>query len=317
VRSAFLAAYGGGGAIKDRAYGVIVQFVPVTFHPDSDDDLKELARANDLDHGVVTRARWLKNPAARSANQAVAFLEVVLRSPQAANKLIGTGAIIEGKILSTRKLLVEPRQCMKCQTHTQAHSAATCKLRNDICGQCTGSHRTTGCTSETRCCANCPDDQKQGHGASDRSCPTYLRLVERLRTQHPENKYKFFVILEDPKTWEFGNYMPIADPNQFYGPPPARGGGLPGQGHQSGFTGRGFRAPGAATQSNKQRTGPASGNNLIPVPRGRSQQRTPAANARTPTRSSSALRQQTLHSLLPGGILPNGQTNTAPPTAFK
>jgi hypothetical protein len=75
---------------------------------------------------------------------------------------------MEGRILITRKKLIEPKQCMKCQAY--GHKAFKCRAKNNICALCAGTHCTSECLTETKKCTNCVSDNTNGrhnHHASD------------------------------------------------------------------------------------------------------------------------------------------------------
>jgi hypothetical protein len=125
---------------------------------------------------------------------------------------------MEGKILITRKKLIEPERCMKCQVY--GHKAFKCRAKNDICAICADTHRTSACSATIKKCANCATDSNIGshdHHASDRACPVYLQQVEIMRQRHPDNRYRFFPLISDPTTWDTGEYYPRNDPNKWYG----------------------------------------------------------------------------------------------------
>jgi cell division septum initiation protein DivIVA len=219
VKELFLKEFfGGAGSLKNRHFAVIVEFVPVRFNVENPEEMREMERMNGLAEGSVVGCRWLKNPKARRQDQRFAFLEVACADPESATRLIRNGTIMEGKILITRKKLIEPERCMKCQT--SGHKALRCRAKNDICALCADTHRTSECSADTKKCTNCISENntsKHDHHASDRACPVYLRQVELMRQRHPNNQYRFFPVISDPTTWDTGDYHPRSDPNQWYG----------------------------------------------------------------------------------------------------
>jgi hypothetical protein len=90
---------------------------------------------------------------------------------------------------------------MKCQAYMGNHFAAQCRQIHDTCAQCGQMHRTVDCNAgpNVKYCANC---KTHGHAASDRKCPIFIRECERLLNAHPENRYRFFPMANDPTTWE-------------------------------------------------------------------------------------------------------------------
>jgi hypothetical protein len=145
-------------------------------------------------------------------------MEVNCALPGAATQLIRDGTIMEGKILTTRKKLIEPKQCMKCQEY--GHKALRCRSKNDICANCADTHRTSECSSPIKKCSNCASDSstsKHDHHASNRMCPAYIQQVELMRRKHPDNRYRFFPVISDPTSWDTGDFHPQEDPNKWYG----------------------------------------------------------------------------------------------------
>ncbi|KAE9393710.1 hypothetical protein BT96DRAFT_828838 [Gymnopus androsaceus JB14] len=113
-----------------------------------------------------------------------------------ANRVIRNGLVVQGKALEARKSLPEPRRCMKC--HNFGHFAKGCKREEDACGRCNSNHRTSSCEAaeDGLFCALC---KVTGHGASSRTCPTFIRRREALWARRADLHYKYFVS-EDPET---------------------------------------------------------------------------------------------------------------------
>jgi hypothetical protein len=62
IRENFIKALDPKATIKERAYPVVIQFVPLTFNPSSADQLRELELENGWERGALTSARWIKPP---------------------------------------------------------------------------------------------------------------------------------------------------------------------------------------------------------------------------------------------------------------
>src|SRR6266481_2220539 len=60
ARKAFLSHLQGTATIKPRHYNVVVQFIPLTFRPNRDLDLREIKEVNKLDEGELAKAKWIK-----------------------------------------------------------------------------------------------------------------------------------------------------------------------------------------------------------------------------------------------------------------
>jgi hypothetical protein len=201
VKAAFLQHLGGAATLRDRGYAIIIEFVPVQYDPTSKEAQETVEDDNSLARNEILMTRFLKDASRRTPGQLTAFVQMTLKSPEAANQIIREGIIIEGKRVFARKNIPEARRCMKCQGYQAGHFAADCKQLNDTCTQCAGAHRTQECnkTNDPPFCSNC---RSPGHRASDRSCPTLRRENARLATRNPENAYRYFPLINDPSTWE-------------------------------------------------------------------------------------------------------------------
>ncbi|KAI0741301.1 hypothetical protein C8Q80DRAFT_1051338, partial [Daedaleopsis nitida] len=200
VMRAFLSSYDGGQAVIKRAnYPVLAEFVPIEYSA-SMLGQSRVECDSSLGKGTISTSRWIKPEEQRHDEQRVAHLIVTLRTPEAANQAIREGLNIEGKNVSTRKLLREPRRCLKCQQVGVPHIAATCPAPSDVCGTCAGAHRTSSCAvkdkQQMRCC-NC---NTNGHAAWDRACPCFVKALAQFNERTPSNRYRFYPTA-DPSTW--------------------------------------------------------------------------------------------------------------------
>ena len=121
------------------------------------------------------------------------------------NTAITSGLFIEGKHMNVRKLLTEPKRCLKCQKYS--HYANNCKATADTCAQCGEQHHTAQCPvtdMATFQCTNCTDAEAIRHGAADRECPVFLAQCHKIQERIPKNKYKFFPT-SSPTTWKLLN----------------------------------------------------------------------------------------------------------------
>ncbi|KAG0707971.1 hypothetical protein DFH29DRAFT_994598 [Suillus ampliporus] len=55
--------------MKDHTYPVVIQFIPLTFNPSSEDQLQKLEQENSWECGAITLARWIKPPEKRNDKQ--------------------------------------------------------------------------------------------------------------------------------------------------------------------------------------------------------------------------------------------------------
>jgi hypothetical protein len=176
--------------IKDRTYPVVINFVPITFRPHLDVDLRETEEVNGFKNGELITARWFKPEHRRAEGQRFAHCLVQFSSPDTANTVLRNGMSICHKRVYARKKKKEPIRCLKCQMF--GHISHSCSSPIDVCGTCTGNHRTETCRAyRTFKCANC-GDQGDGHASWSRECPTFSRKCQELDDRTPENNMPYF-----------------------------------------------------------------------------------------------------------------------------
>lgn len=188
-----------GAAVKERAYAVLVKFVPTTFDHENQKDMEELREANDLEKGNLISIRPIKPVNRRSVGQASAHYIASFSSATTANRAIFNGLVIHNEERKVEKLKSEPLRCLKCQTY--GHLAKDCSEKDDRCATCaqTG-HRSAACTvtqASERRCVTC--DQK-GHASWERTCPAFTKRCEDLDKKHLENSLPYFPS-DEPWTW--------------------------------------------------------------------------------------------------------------------
>jgi gas vesicle protein len=205
VQNAFIANYGGTSNIRNKLYYVLAEFVPTTFDAGSSYAHAKVEEDSALGTNVIGHSKYIKPTHLRASNQRVAHVVFGFNERNGANMAIETGMFVEGKHVNVRKMLTEPRRCLKCQKF--GHYVPDCKANTDTCARCGGEHRTTQCTiTDTASfrCTNCTDTGAKGHGAADRNCPTFKAEKEKTQARIPENKYKFFPTVV-PRMWRLLN----------------------------------------------------------------------------------------------------------------
>ncbi|KIN94844.1 hypothetical protein M404DRAFT_167270, partial [Pisolithus tinctorius Marx 270] len=65
-RTTFLEKLGGTATIKDRQYGIVIPFLPITTELDNPGILREMENENNIPTGSISRVKWIKDPAKRS-----------------------------------------------------------------------------------------------------------------------------------------------------------------------------------------------------------------------------------------------------------
>lgn len=295
VMRTFMDHFGGTSALHARTYQVVVEHVPVSFDVARAEALRKVEETSELPPRAIHEARWIKPAHLRSAGQRVAFLIMGLTTREAANRVLNYGVIVEGKHCRTRKLLPEPKRCVKCQGY--GHFARECKSPKDVCARCAGEHRTMdqSCPagkSRPMRCANCA---KEGHGAADRGCDVYQGRLAQLRTRDPDARFRLFPT-NDPDTW--GRAEDHAPMDEFDGAwrndprdqarrdaPPQRGGA---SGRGRGGTGPRMGSRGGATLGMGR---PGNGGRPREIEIGQATER---AQSRNSQHSTGNLRQRTL-----------------------
>ena len=205
VQKAFMAHFDGTSNMRNKLHYVIAEFVPTTFDAGSSFAHAKVEEDNMMEQDAIAFSRYIKPAHLRSTNQRVAHVTLGFNDRETANTAIQIGMFIEGKHVSIRKTLTEPRRCLKCQKF--GHYANDCKVEVDTCARCGGHHQTTQCVitdSNLFCCTNCTGTNAKGHSAADRNCPAFNAEREKIQERIPENKYKYFPT-SLPSTWRLLN----------------------------------------------------------------------------------------------------------------
>ena len=80
----------------------MVQFIPLTFQPERESDLREVEEINRLKTGVIAKARWIKPIARWVPSQTCGHAIFVFLTPEAANE-----ALTHGLFVCQKKVYVE------------------------------------------------------------------------------------------------------------------------------------------------------------------------------------------------------------------
>ncbi|KAJ3780831.1 hypothetical protein GGU10DRAFT_336854 [Lentinula aff. detonsa] len=188
--------------VANRDNEIILHFVPISFNPENDHEIRLLEEINDLPSCCITKMRWAKAVHRRAKGQRVASLLVHLNDVNTANKLLLSGAIVSNKRVEATKTMKEEIQCFKCQCFR--HTTERCPEGDKItCGECKKRH-----------CINCGIN---GYASTDRDCPAFQRWCKSLNQRMPTNQLPFFPSDEE-WTWleEPTNNTPNARPRVTY-----------------------------------------------------------------------------------------------------
>jgi hypothetical protein len=182
VRKSFMANYGGTSNMRDKLYDIIAEFVPTTFEAGSSYVHAKMEEDNGLCTNAIAYSKYIKPAHLRTSNQKVAHVVFGFDDRHGANSAIEGGMFIEGKHVNVRKMLTEPRRCLKCQRF--GHYVPDCKATHDTCVCCGEQHRTSQCMitdTSSFCCTNCTGVGAKGHGAADRNCSAFKAEKEKIQ----------------------------------------------------------------------------------------------------------------------------------------
>lgn len=168
-----------------------------------------IAKYANLEHGeeaILSEIKY-RNPILRDY---LASIKVIFKShdPNIGHiKLWLTSAVVRNDIVRRGELFLpgrrcrvalpdlnfEVKRCFKCQQY--GHLVKDCKATTDVCGKCTGNHRTSLCTVKDQSkmkCINCMRVPRKnnstptgvGHPSGDKTCPAQIRAMERYKTTY-------------------------------------------------------------------------------------------------------------------------------------
>ena len=216
IRKKYMEGFGALTEIIDREHLVVIENVPVNFEPGTD-TFGQVEQTNGLEKGSILLGRWFKRKEDRHPTQRTAYMKVVFKSAEAANKAIRDRILISGRSCAVRKLLPEPRRCFNCQKLEGGHMAQQCPSDHATCATCAQPHSTQQCCNSgdpaKRHCSNC---NKGDHSADSKDCPTFEQKRKEIRARNSEYLYKFFPTADDT-TWELSDPTPTNLLN--YNPP--------------------------------------------------------------------------------------------------
>ena len=142
---------------------------------------------------MIAFSKYIKPPHLQAENQRVAHVTFRFNHHKGANHTIQDGMFIESKHVNVRKMLTEPRRCLKCQKYR--HYTVACKEKEDTCARCVEHHRALTCTITDTArfkCSNCIGETAKEHGAADRECAKFEAERKKNQSHVPENKYKYY-----------------------------------------------------------------------------------------------------------------------------
>ena len=103
IQQAFTQKLPHGISIKHRLYHTVVQFIPLSFWPEKESDLREVEEVNRIKMGDIVRARWIKPVTRRSPSQTCGHAVLVFSTLEAANEALAHGLFICQKKVYAKK----------------------------------------------------------------------------------------------------------------------------------------------------------------------------------------------------------------------
>ncbi|RPD65571.1 hypothetical protein L227DRAFT_631148 [Lentinus tigrinus ALCF2SS1-6] len=199
----FQKGLGVGAQVKPHHYKVVAQYVPVSFDPENAYDISTVENDNDIQHGNLVAARWIKPPEKRAPGQRVAFLLISFLTAQDANKAITKGLYIASKHVPVHRDQEVPQRCAKCHKYDPPHLVRDCKAIHETCAACASiHHKTAECAISNHDEFKCINCKARGHAAWEKSCPAYKQALQKLRARRPEISFRLLPLADDPYTWE-------------------------------------------------------------------------------------------------------------------
>ncbi|EIN07610.1 hypothetical protein PUNSTDRAFT_135134 [Punctularia strigosozonata HHB-11173 SS5] len=170
IKKKIISNFGYEAEIKDKGFAVLIENMPLYFHPEEEDQMT-VAKINGWDNHDFLRARWIKALKRRRPGQTSAHVTATLWMEKITNDAIRWGITIRGAI------------DVKGLGATTQHNA----------------EKST--TLAERAAASRTQPPNAGHATWSRDCPTLKEKNCEVNEQFPENACKYFVT-DDPNTWE-------------------------------------------------------------------------------------------------------------------
>ncbi|KAF8515306.1 hypothetical protein JB92DRAFT_2573786, partial [Gautieria morchelliformis] len=144
-RIQFTTALAPEARIKTRLYPLMIQFVPLHFVPDRDNELRHIESTNRLPHGAIDRAKWLKPANHHSPSQTCRHVLITLNSAETANKVLTNGLIMVSAHVTRHMRLTTILTEADSYRAQKNHISYACPQEFNTCGTCGGRHKTSTC----------------------------------------------------------------------------------------------------------------------------------------------------------------------------
>ena len=154
TQALFLGCFAPDATVRERAFSLVVQFVPLYFKPEKDQEIHQVEEDNGLPASSLLCACWIKPAYRRACDQTCGHVILVASAAEVTNKILTNGLLICQKRVYAKKCKKEPTRCLKCQGWD--HLSYNCTQVYDTCGTCAGRHRTLSCSPGSRPrCVSC------------------------------------------------------------------------------------------------------------------------------------------------------------------
>jgi hypothetical protein len=107
-RIQFTEALASDARIKTRLFPLVLQFIPLHFEPDKDNEIRNIENTNKHPLGAIDRARWLKPTHRWAPNETCGHALITFTNPETANKVLTNGLIICQKRVFAEKCKKNP-----------------------------------------------------------------------------------------------------------------------------------------------------------------------------------------------------------------
>ena len=188
TQASFLSHFAPNALVKEWAFSLVVQFIPLYFKLDKESEMRQVEKDNSLPDSSLLWARWIKLAHWRACDQTCGHIILVASAADTANKILTNSLVICQKCVYTEKCQKEPTRCLKCQQW--GHLSYDCKLTPDTCGTCAGRHRTANCPPGSW--PRCISCGIEGHMSWSRNCPVFIQKCDEMNRRLTENAMLYF-----------------------------------------------------------------------------------------------------------------------------
>ena len=197
--AAFLGRFAPNATFKSHMYSLVIQFIPLHFKPNDNNELRALEELNRLPLNAFHQVCWIKPPYRRVAAQTCKHVLAVMTEDT--NKILTDSLIICQKRVYAEKCKKEPTHCLKC--HGWGHMSYDCQQPYSVCGTCAGRHWTPECNNQGR--PHCTSCHVDGHPSWDQRCSVFLSKCHNMDMRLTENQMPYYPTA-DP--WTHALHLP-------------------------------------------------------------------------------------------------------------